>query len=228
IGAGDYQSDVSTADAPCKYRSSLDVCAFPLVSPDDSTPQLSYDQKAAKLPGFVRKPSSRLQVEDVDYLALTGALTVPDTELRKELLKAYVHYVHPSMPILDISVLIQSIVLENGMRPLSLLLFQAMMFAAMAYIDFEHLGVAGYANRKLARETFFMRVRRLYDLEYETDPISLVQSLLLMTHTNEMNADQKDSWYWLGISISLAHSIGLHRGSRNLFGHETADADQRL
>ncbi|KAJ5465297.1 uncharacterized protein N7458_000983 [Penicillium daleae] len=212
---GDYQSEVLTVDAPCKYRSSLDVCAFPLVSSDDSTPQLSYDQKTAKLPGFVRKPSSRLQVEDVDYLALTGALTVPDTELRNELLKAYVHYVHPSMPILDISVLIQSIVLENGMRPLSLLLFQAMMFAAMVYIDFEHPRVAGYANRKVARETFFMRARRLYDLEYETDPISLVQSLLLMTHNDEMNADSKDSWHWLGISISLAYSIGLHRGSRN-------------
>lgn len=84
-------------------------------------------------------PSSKLGPEDIEYLALKGALTVPGAELRNELLKSYLHYVHPCMPILELSDLTRSIGLENGAQRLSLSLFQAVMFAATAYIDFKHL-----------------------------------------------------------------------------------------
>ena len=39
----------------------------------------------------------------------------------------------------------------------------------------------------------------------------LVQSLLLMTYWYETPDDQKDTWHWMGVAISLAHTIGLHR-----------------
>jgi hypothetical protein len=38
-----------------------------------------------------------------------------------------------------------------------------------------------------------------------------VQSLLLMTYWYETPDDQKDTWHWMGVAISLAHTIGLHR-----------------
>lgn len=39
----------------------------------------------------------------------------------------------------------------------------------------------------------------------------ILQSLLLLTSSNYSYADGKDSWYWLGLAISLAFRIGLHR-----------------
>jgi hypothetical protein len=51
----------------------------------------------------------------------------------------------------------------------------------------------------------------LYDFDYEQDRVVLVQGLLLMTYWYETPDDQKDTWHWMGVAISLAHTIGLHR-----------------
>jgi len=54
------------------------------------------------LPDYIRGLPQRLQHEDIDYLAAKRALTIPDVELRNQLLKSYIHYVHPYMPLLDL------------------------------------------------------------------------------------------------------------------------------
>ena len=41
--------------------------------------------------------------------------------------------------------------------------------------------------------------------------MAIVQALLLMTYWYETPDDQKDTWHWMGVAISLAHTIGLHR-----------------
>ncbi|KAJ5577809.1 uncharacterized protein N7459_006773 [Penicillium hispanicum] len=167
------------------------------------------------LPDYIRGLPARLQKEDIDYLAVKGALTIPDVSLRNELLKAYIHYVHTYMPLLDLEEFLQTIVQNDGIHRISLLLFQAVMFAGMAFIDMKHLQAAGYQTRKAARKIFFQRARLLYDFDYEVDRISLVQSLLLMTYWYETPDDQKDTWHWMGVSLSLAHTIGLHRDPGN-------------
>ncbi|PLN82909.1 putative C6 transcription factor [Aspergillus taichungensis] len=167
------------------------------------------------LPDYIRGLPPRLQKEDIDYLAMKGALTVPDVGLRNELLKAYIHYVHTYMPLLDLEDFLQTIAQNDGIRRMSLLLFQAVMFAGTAFVDLRHLQAAGYGSRKSARKAFFQRARLLYDFDYEVDRISLVQSLLLMTYWYETPDDQKDTWHWMGVSLSLAHTIGLHRDPAN-------------
>jgi len=167
------------------------------------------------LPDYIRGLPARLQKEDIDYLAAKGALSIPDVPLRNELLKAYVHYVHTYMPLLDLEEFLQTIVQNDGIHRVSLLLFQAVMFAGMAFVDISHLKAAGYPTRKAARKIFFQRARLLYDFDYEVDRISLVQSLLLMTYWYETPDDQKDTWHWMGVSLSLAHTIGLHRDPGN-------------
>lgn len=170
---------------------------------------------SAYLPDYIRGLPSRLQKEDVDYLTMKGALTIPDVSLRNELLKSYVHYVHTYMPLMDLEEFLRIIAQNDGVNHVSLLLFQAVMFAGMAFIDMKHLQAAGYQTRKQARKVFFQRARLLYDFDYEVDRISLVQSLLLMTYWYETPDDQKDTWHWMGVSLSLAHTIGLHRDPGN-------------
>lgn len=189
------------------------------------------------LPDYIRGLPPRLQAEDIDYLSRKGALTIPDVGLRNELLKSYIHYVHTYMPLLDLEDFLQTIARNDGIHRMSLLLFQAVMFAGTAFIDLKHLRAAGFQTRKAARKVFFQRARvcstsmvhvrtpgvkmadghlqLLYDFDYEVDRISLVQALLLMTYWYETPDDQKDTWHWMGVSLSLAYTIGLHRDPGN-------------
>jgi hypothetical protein len=129
------------------------------------------------------------------------------------LLRSYAEFVHPYMPLLDIHELVATIDSDDGAAPISLLLFQAIMFSATAYVDLRHLRRAGYQSRRDARREFFQRTRLLYDFDIEVDRISLIQSLLLMTYWYETPDDQKDSHHWMGIVVSLSNTIGLHRNT---------------
>jgi hypothetical protein len=42
---------------------------------------------------------------------------------------------------------------------ISLLLFQAIMFAGTAFVEMEYLRMAGYTTRKSARKAFFQKAR---------------------------------------------------------------------
>ncbi|KAH0536119.1 hypothetical protein FGG08_006985 [Glutinoglossum americanum] len=164
------------------------------------------------LPDYIKPLPVRIAPDDVEYLAKKGALTVPEVGLRNELLRSYLEYVHPYMPLLELHNFLNIVERGNGSTgKLSLLLFQAVMFAGTAFVDMKHLGDAGYTSRKAARKAFFQKTRLLYDFDYEHDRIALVQALLLMTYWYETPDDQKDTWHWMGVAISLSHTIGLHR-----------------
>ncbi|CAH0053313.1 unnamed protein product [Clonostachys solani] len=166
----------------------------------------------AQLPPFVRPLPSKVAPEDVSYLHFKGALTLPTIALQNALLQAYVEYVHPFMPLMDIHEFLSIVNRRDGLNgQTSLFLYQAVMFSATAFVDMKYLREAGYPSRKSARKSFFQKTRLLYDFDYELDRLVLVQALLLMTYWYETPDDQKDTWHWMGVAISLAHTIGLHR-----------------
>ncbi|OLN82116.1 Cutinase transcription factor 1 beta 2 [Colletotrichum chlorophyti] len=165
-----------------------------------------------QLPAFVKPLPAKIAQEDVTYLHSKGALTLPALPLQNALLQAYVEYVHPYMPLLELYEFLAIINDQDGLcGQTSLFLYQAVMFAATAFVDMKVLREAGYPTRKAARKAFFQKTRLLYDFDYESDRLVLVQALLLMTYWYETPDDQKDTWHWMGVAISLAHTIGLHR-----------------
>ena len=82
-----------------------------------------------------------------------------DGELCNELLRSYVLYVHPDLPVLDLREFLGPIERNDGSLQISLLLFQAVMFAATAYVDMRFLRAQGYDERKAVRKSFFERVK---------------------------------------------------------------------
>ncbi|KAF2796166.1 cutinase transcription factor 1 alpha [Melanomma pulvis-pyrius CBS 109.77] len=166
----------------------------------------------ADLPLFIKPLPPRIGPDEVSYLEKKGALTIPKTTLRNEMLRAYVEFVHPYMPLLDLHDFLTVIDQPDGsLGKVSLILFQAVMFAGSAFVGMHHLRAAGYVSRKEARKDFFQKTRVLYDFDYESDRVSLVQALLLLTYYYETPDDQKDTWHWMGVATSVAHTIGLHR-----------------
>jgi len=178
----------------------------------------SIPQKPApgELPRFIKPLPAKIGPDEIAYLEKKGALTVPKGNLRGEMLRAYVEFVHPYMPLLDLHDFLSMVDKRDGSKgKVSLILFQAVMFAGSAFVDMEHLRTAGYATRKDARKDFFQKTRILYDFDYESDRVSLVQALLLLTYYYETPDDQKDTWHWMGVATSVAHTIGLHRNPDN-------------
>ncbi|KAI1498223.1 transcription factor CTF1 [Biscogniauxia marginata] len=170
----------------------------------------------SQLPAFIRPLPAKIVPEDVSYLHTKGALSLPGPALQNALLRAYVEYVHPYMPLIDLHDFLSAVNAREGLYgQISLFLYQSIMFAATAFVDVKYLKEVGYPNRKAARKAFFYKARLLYDFDYESDRLILVQALLLMTYWYETPDDQKDTWHWMGVAISLAHTIGLHRNPAN-------------
>lgn len=167
------------------------------------------------LPNYISKLPGYLRAQDIGFLASKGALSIPEEGLRNELLKAYIRHVQPYMPLIDLEEFLRAIVQNDGAHQLSLLLFQAVMFAGIASIDLEHLQVAGYPSRRSARRIFFQRARLLFDFDCEMDHISLIQSLLLMTYWDDTKGSEENTVDWMGVAVSLARRIGLHLNPEN-------------
>jgi hypothetical protein len=112
-----------------------------------------------QLPGFIRTFPSTFGPDDLSYLAKKGALTIPPPALRAALLRCFVENIHPYMPLLDVHELIHTVDTNDSTSAVSLLLFQAIMFAGVASVDMAYLQTAGYTNRRAARRDFFQKTR---------------------------------------------------------------------
>ncbi|KAL2798577.1 fungal-specific transcription factor domain-containing protein [Aspergillus keveii] len=163
-------------------------------------------------PRFLKPLPPRIPEEDLEFLRFRGALSIPESGLRTELLRCYIKWVHSFLPVLNLQEFLRCVAENDPDGNISLLLFQAVMFVATAFVDLEHLQAAGFTTRKAARNTFYTRLRLLYSLECEDDRIVIVQTLLLMTYwSDHMNCPQRDIWDWIGICSTNAQSIGLNR-----------------
>lgn len=103
--------------------------------------------------------------EDTHYLWKKGALTIPDTSFRNALLRAYVEFVHPYMPLIELHEFLDIVDRGDGTKSdgtpgkISLVLFQAVMFTGTAFVDKSWLEGAGYGSRKSARKAFYLKAR---------------------------------------------------------------------
>ncbi|KAI1262485.1 transcription factor CTF1 [Xylariaceae sp. FL1019] len=177
-----------------------------------SSSQLDLKVDTPELPGFIRPLPENTTAEDVEYLRVKGALSLPSISFQDRLLRAYIEYVHPYMPLVELHDLLSIIDARDGSRgQISLFLYQAIMFSAVVFVDSQTLRENGYPSTKVARRVLFHQTRLLYDMDYESDRLVLIQGLLLMSYWYQTPDDQKDTWHWMGVATSLAHSIGLHR-----------------
>ncbi|KAJ9613366.1 hypothetical protein H2200_003308 [Cladophialophora chaetospira] len=182
----------------------------------------SDSSQVAGLPPWIRTASREFELGELQYLRLRGALSIPEAGLRDQLLLAFILYVEPALPVVDLQEVIDAIEGLPG-RDISLILFQAIMFSATAFVDLQLLLDAGFQDRLAARTYYFRKVKLLYDFEWEADRIILIQATLLHAWWYLSTNDQKDPWHWLGICISLAVGVGLNQTSV----HAVKDAQTR-
>jgi hypothetical protein len=111
-----------------------------------------------ELPSYIRPSYRHLRPDELEYLQSRGALSLPEPSIRDQLLRSFLLYVNPYLPVLDVQEFLNAIEGEAGNK-ISLILFQAVMFAGTAFTDSQVLLDAGFEDRNTARAHFFEKVK---------------------------------------------------------------------
>lgn len=157
---------------------------------------LEEPDASSQLPAFIRPLPAKIAAEDVNYLHMKGALTLPGLTLQNALLRAYVEYVHPYMPLLELHDFLGAINSPEGLcGQISLFLYHAVMFAGTAYVDVKILKESGYANRKAARKAYFQKTR-VSGLLRSTSLFSLTENSYCMTLITRATASSLSNPYF--------------------------------
>lgn len=125
------------------------------------------------------------------------------------LLKAYFQWFHPCFAIVDEV----DIWTQHRAGTLSPLLLQAMLFVGVLHCEDQTLTDLGHGSVHRAKLVFYNRAKDIYDADYETRKITVIQSLFLMSFMRAGALLEKDTRHWLGAAISLAQSKALHRSA---------------
>ena len=164
------------------------------------------------LPTFIQPLPTSLNAEDIAYLRTKGAFRVPQPRLMNELARQYVLHMHPYIPIIDLSEFLSAICGGDESAKLDLLLFQAIMFAGIAFVDLQYLQEEGYQSRRAAIDAFYRRARLLCEFDFGAQRVPTLQALLLLTYWVEPPHEPKGPSHWTGLCVSLVHMLGLHPG----------------
>jgi hypothetical protein len=142
-----------------------------------------------------------------EYLLNEGAFTFADTEVCLSVLQAYFEWFHPCFPILDRF----EIYKQHNFGHMSPLLFQAVLFIGASYCDDNTVHRMGFKDRPDAKQQLYNRAKALYDLDWENNKLTVLQSLFLISFWRAGPLNEKNTRYWLGAAISLAQTRGFHR-----------------
>lgn len=167
----------------------------------------------ARLGKSTTQEIERFHTSTLEHLQVQGIFDLPSQETSQALLDAYFHHSLAALPILDRLRFL--VTLEEG--SFSHLLLNAVYLAATIYCSDSIIARAGFVSRYAASLNFYRRAKSLYDAGYETDAIVTIQATLLMCHWWSGLLEQKDPWYWLGISAGMAQGLGMHQAWVLLF-----------
>ncbi|KAG2733985.1 hypothetical protein G9P44_003510 [Scheffersomyces stipitis] len=150
---------------------------------------------------------------ELEILKLRGAFLLPSFELQLDLINSYFEHVHPLMPVLNRTQFMYKFNDPND-NP-SLMLLQAVLLCGCR-VSRNPLLFDSKGSSDLAALTFFRRAKSLYEANYESDPVSVVQTLILIGSYWEGPEDvTKNSFYWTRVAVGLAQGFGFQRDVNN-------------
>lgn len=130
------------------------------------SPVTESKQRAPKLPPFIKSTPTN-SPEHTSFLESQGAYELPSTPVQCALIKAYVEFAYPRMPVIDLDEFGQAIRSSNGTPgQISLVLYQAILFSGSAYIAPEDVGNEGFAEKKDLRRELYRRTKVLPQLAF--------------------------------------------------------------
>ncbi|KAK5209389.1 hypothetical protein LTR41_004925 [Exophiala xenobiotica] len=197
----------------------------------DLTPPPSVTFTRSEFPAFIKPLRPPLDAESLAFLEHKQAFSLPRAAVQREFMRSYIHYVHPFLPLLDLEDILLPLNDTPGSTQISVVLYQAVMFAAASFVSMEFLQKEGFSSQLDAHNCLFQRVKAshsvapqnqyvlisilklLVDFDVENDLLTLIKVLVLMTYWYHKPDDPKGRIYWMRNALSFAYEIGLDRDS---------------
>ncbi|KAF4814045.1 Cutinase transcription factor 1 beta [Colletotrichum tropicale] len=224
-GHGGSSTDISMVDETATqiFRDAVDpdsVTVGASSQPVENAPRASSSNTSTSfstsgpLPGFI-EPLRACREGYVGFLEQQRAFHLPSLSLQSALLKAFIEFVYPRMPLLNLTTLCEAIEsYDGGTKDFSLLLYQAILFAGSAHVKQTDLAGTEFSDKLCLRKTLYQRAELLFELGGPQDHLALVQAALLLTFrgiSQDSQLDRKDSWHWMNTAVTLALDIGLNK-----------------
>ncbi|KAH0840706.1 hypothetical protein AYO21_00640 [Fonsecaea monophora] len=171
------------------------------------------------IPDFIKPLSNKVGEDDRDYLIAKGVFQLPTAEFQSIILQHYAEYVHPLLPLLDLSEVLDTVSAAGGRsdnkeKQVSLLLYWSILCAGLAATERQVILNHSYGSKAEVRYSFYKKAKVLFDLESELDRIVLCQSAVLLVSWSQ-DDHRMDLVHWIGVAISQAYSLKLHREEHN-------------
>ncbi|KAH7012854.1 fungal-specific transcription factor domain-containing protein [Ilyonectria destructans] len=169
---------------------------------------------------------SRLPSQDRLFIEAKGCLHIPVKPLMDEFVRQYFLNIHPFLPILDEGSFWKTYQQEGvagSCTTISLLVFQAMLFASCGSIAPTVIRALGFKSIRSARASFYHKAKLLYDFNTEASSISIAQAAVLMTFWASPETQPTDlNTMWLKIALHHAKCVGAHRAWESSSGSNAA------
>lgn len=150
---------------------------------------------------------------ELEILKLRGAFLLPSKELALDLINIYFERVHPLMPVINRSDFMKKF--NHPTDKPSLMLLQAVLLCGCR-VSSNPLLLDSKGSNNLASLTFFRRAKALYETNYESDPVSIIQTVILIGSYWEGPEDvTRNSFYWTRVAVGLAQGFGFQRDISN-------------
>ncbi|KAH7131339.1 fungal-specific transcription factor domain-containing protein [Dactylonectria macrodidyma] len=150
--------------------------------------------------------------QDVNFLEMQGCLRVPIRALLDDFIKQFFLHVHPILPLInegDFWDMYCHEVDEVPTARISLLVFQAILFASCNFVSHSTMEALGYTTIREMRASFHRRAKLLFDMGTETSDLALSQAAVLLSYTS-LSSTKKVNTSWLSLAINYAKSVDAH------------------
>lgn len=175
---------------------------------------LQVGQNHVQLPEELYDNDTQDDADELELLKARGAFLLPLAELTRDLVDLYFEHVHPLMPVINRLEFVRK--LEDPDDAPSLMVLQAVLLCGSRVLANPLLrDLKGLSH--LALLTFFRRAKALYENNYESDAVSIIQTVLLIGLFWDGPEDvTRNLFYWTRVAIGLAQGFGFQRDISHL------------
>ncbi|KAF9888889.1 hypothetical protein FE257_008259 [Aspergillus nanangensis] len=157
---------------------------------------------------FQSQPTHMLP-EDLEYLRAKGVFNLPGKAHLNALMSVFLDHVYPLYPIVNRQEFIQQYKIDQ----LPLLLTYSISFMAVTFAPQSALSLLGFPTRPEARLFFYKKAKALFDMGYETNKITILQSTFLLSFYGGGPNTYWNFYSWISTAVTIAEAMGIHRST---------------
>ncbi|KAE8163266.1 fungal-specific transcription factor domain-containing protein [Aspergillus tamarii] len=167
---------------------------------------------------FQSQPTHMLP-EDLEYLRAKGVFTLPEKAHLDVLIAVFLDRVYPLYPIVHRQEFIQ----QYKEDELSLILIYAVSFIAVTFASQSVLSLVGFESCQEARSFFYKKAKALFDMGYETNKITVLQSTFFLSFYGGGPNTYWNFYSWISTAVTIAEAIGIHRSTSAIANMQLQD-----